>query len=224
MRDAQVLVMAGGEGRRLLPLTATTPKPMLYLGDKPLLQHVVDWLRSQGLTRITLSVRYRREVIEKRFPDIPKLVETSPLGTAGALSLLDMSTSKVLVLNGDVVTNADLSILFKVMDERHAAIVVGTRTFKIEVPYGIVREQAGDVVGVSEKPILEFYLFAGICLLDMDQVEKPQGRMDMTDLVQATVEAGKRVRYHPLGGYWVDIGEHHQYLQADKDVREGRVW
>lgn len=227
--DIRVLIMAGGKGRRLLPLTVTTPKPMLYLGDKPLLEHAVDWVKSQGFHTITLALCYQSQSVRQHFPEIDCVIEDEPLGTAGALGLLDPEKHgerRVLVLNGDIVTNVPLTHLVDVMEQSGCAVVVGTRDYGVELPYGVVDISDDRVTSIREKPRLTFHLTAGIYLIDQQQVSVGGIRspLDMPDLIADVAVAGLDVRHCPIRGYWMDIGEHHRYLQADKDVREGRVW
>jgi dTDP-glucose pyrophosphorylase len=230
--SVQAVIMAGGYGKRLRPLTEDVPKPMLHVGDKPLMEHMIDKLRQSGINKVNITTHYKPEKISEYFGDgrdfgveLTYLSEESPLGTAGALGLLSAPQEPVLVINGDLITQVDFKALLAFHREHEAHFTVAVRQYDVEVPYGVVDCEGGAVTGVREKPVFNFFVNAGIYLLEPFVYDCiPRGeRFDMTELIQALIEDGKRVCSFPIVEYWLDIGRHADYTQAQKDVMEGRI-
>lgn len=230
-RELRAVVMAGGFGTRLRPLTDDTPKPMLPLGGRPLLEYVIEQLKSTGISRVVVATHYRPEKITSHFGDgsafgvdIEYLREDVPLGTGGALGLLRRSDDPLLVINGDVLTGMDFRSMFAYHQENRADMTVGVRRYEMKVPYGVVDCDGERVRGLREKPEISFFVNAGVYLLEptvLDLVQ-PHQHLNMTDLVTQLVDAGNSVVSYPICEYWIDIGQHDDYGRAQEDARNGR--
>lgn len=223
----QAVVMAGGFGKRLTPLTNETPKPMLRVGDKPILEHIVGQLQEAGIRRVSLTTHYRPEVIENHFGDgeafgmeIAYVNEDQPLGTAGSLSLVKPSDEPLLVMNGDILTRVDFRAMLAFHREHRADLTVGVRQYDVNVPYGVVHCQGADVRLVEEKPVLNFFVNAGIYLIEPTAHRQVpcDRRFDMTDLIAELKAQGRSVVAFPIVEYWLDIGQHGDYSQAQQDI------
>ncbi len=227
----QVVVMAGGEGKRLLPLTAETPKPMLKVGDTPVLENLIRGLVANEFKRIFLAVNYKAEVIEEYFgdgaalgADISYLRERDKLGTAGALALLPkVPTAPLLVINGDVVTGADFNRLHDFHLQHRAVMTVASIEYKVQVPYGALRLAGHFLLGVDEKPQQVFRCNAGIYVLNPELLRLvPKGRTyDMTDLLADALRGGLPVCTFPLREYWLDIGQLNDLERARRECAGG---
>ncbi len=226
------VIMAGGQGSRLRPMTETVPKPMLPVGEKPLMEHIVEQLKEAGIQRVNVATHYLPEKIKDHFGDgsgfgvqLNYLTEERPLGTAGALSLMGPPEDTLLVINGDILTKVDFQAMLAFHREQDAIITVGVRKFEMRVPYGVVEGESGFVTGLQEKPSLNFFVNAGIYLLEPDCFRYlPAGRrMDMTELIQSVLAEGERVASFPIHEYWLDIGRHDDYLRAQEDLKNGRL-
>jgi dTDP-glucose pyrophosphorylase/CBS domain-containing protein len=225
------VVMAGGFGSRLRPLTDNTPKPMLHVGDRPILQRTVERLKKSGINKVNLTTHYKAEAISDHFGDGSKfgvainyVHEDQPLGTAGALSLLQEDDDPLLVINGDIVTEVDFRSMLNYHRENRACLTVGVRQYDLQVPYGVLECEGPAVRGVSEKPKLQFLVNAGVYLLEAEAKKHiPSGRrFDMTDLIQALIKANKRVVSFPIVEYWLDVGQRLDYERAVSDHQNGR--
>jgi dTDP-glucose pyrophosphorylase len=226
------VVMAGGYGKRLRPLTQDTPKPMLPVGDRPLLEHVIDQLKIAGVRHVNLATHYRGDVISDHFGDgrnfgveIDYLKEEEPLGTAGALSLLAESDDPLLVINGDILTEVDFRSFLDFHREHRADMTVGVREYAINVPYGVVETSGEGVTGISEKPVIRHFVNAGIYLLDKSARAfiPERERFDMTELIQALVDSSRRVVSFPILEYWSDIGQMEDYEQAQRHAEDTKL-
>ncbi len=234
-RDADELtlsavVMAGGEGIRLRPLTEQTPKPLLPVGDKPVIERIVMQLREAGVRRVNLATHYKAEAFADHFGDgaafgltINHVTENEPLGTAGVLASLRACREPLLVVNGDILTRLNYRAFVDFHRENRADMTVGLRRYDINVPYGVVQMEGPRVQGIREKPVQKLFVNAGIYLVEPAAVAYvPQGkRFDMTDLIDALVRDGKQVVGFPISEYWLDIGKPADYEQAQLDVKSG---
>ncbi len=230
--DAQELpvaavIMAGGFGTRLRPLTDDTPKPMLQIGGTPLLQRTVERLRRSGIRNVNLTTHYLPEKIHSHFGDgtdfgvrINYVEEEVPLGTAGALGLLPETDEPLLVMNGDILTGVDFQQLVRFHREHDAALTVGVRQYEFKVPYGVVQAEQGVVRALREKPKYEFLVNAGIYLLEPDVrgYIPADRRFDMTDLISVLLNDGRKVVTFPIVEYWLDIGQIEDFQRAQQDV------
>jgi NDP-sugar pyrophosphorylase family protein len=229
----RALVMAGGFGTRLKPLTDDRPKSMLPVGDRPLLEMIVEQLEQAGIRQINLATHYRADMIERHFGDgrqfnveIQYVNEGEPLGTAGALGLLEGPDSgePILVINGDIVTQVNFRAMLDFHRVHAADMTVAVRPFEIKVPYGVIAVSDVMVTGISEKPVIRSFVNAGIYLVNSDvrRVIANGERCDMTDIISRLLAAGRRVVSFPLREYWIDIGQADDYAQAVADAEEGK--
>lgn len=210
------VIMAGGEGRRLRPLTDTLPKPMVEVGGMPLLERLVRTLARGGIDRIWLSVNYLGHVIEDHFGDgndfgvrIDYLREKQKLGTAGALSLLPTRPdSPMLVMNGDVFLRSDYRHLWTFHREHQPLATVAAVHYHVTIPYGVLRTKGTRVTALEEKPSQRFLCNAGIYALSPQAMAliPPDTFFDMPDLIARAMEAEGGVSVFPIHEYWTDIG------------------
>jgi dTDP-glucose pyrophosphorylase len=226
-RTNWAIVMAGGRGVRLRPLTETVPKPMLRVAGRPILERIVLHLVGFGIKRIFLAVNYLSEQIEEHFEDghrfgcrIEYLREDAPLGTAGALGLLPARpTDPFLLMNGDLVTSADLGGLLDQHLASGACATVGTRRYLHTVPFGCVERDAARVVRLDEKPTLTREVNSGIYALDpsvLDLIERGRSA-SMPDVIGALLDRGDLVEAFEIEDDWIDVGQREQLAAA----REG---
>ncbi len=228
----RAVVMAGGYGTRLRPLTDATPKPMLPLGGRPLLELTIEQLRRSGIRQLHVATHYRGDAIAKHFGDghnfgveIHYVQEDSPLGTAGALQLLEESSEPVLVINGDIVTRVDFRALAEFHKEQAADMTIGVRLYEFRVPYGVVETDGAAVRAIVEKPVMQQFINAGIYLLSPEvcRLVPPGQPYDMPQLISDLLARGGRVVSFPIAEYWLDIGQAEDYRQALADVEQGEV-
>lgn len=212
----KAVVLAGGKGVRLRPLTYTIPKPLLPVGEKPILEEIIERLRGQGFAEIIIAVGYRAELIETYFRDgapfgvhIAYVRETEPLGTAGPLSLvrdqcaLDAS-EPLLVMNGDILTDLDMRALLAHHERAGNDITVATRDHVLQHPYGVIEVDGDRITGIVEKPEVTDVVSAGIYAISPRALDAvPAGRaFDMPDLVNATIASGRRAGAYPFTDEW----------------------
>jgi len=225
------VIMAGGLGTRLMPLTQDTPKPMLHVGDRPLLEIIVGQLRDAGVRRLHVTTHHKPEKISDHFGDgqgfgveMAYITEEKPLGTAGALALMERPKETMLVINGDILTGVDVRSILAFHREQHAELTVAVRQYDIPVPYGVIECDGPNVRRLTEKPIEKFFVNAGIYLFEPNVFDLiPRGeRFDMTDLIQCLLDRGRPVCSFPVREYWLDIGQHEDYEKAQEQVREMR--
>jgi dTDP-glucose pyrophosphorylase/CBS domain-containing protein len=226
------VVMAGGRGERMRPLTADTPKPMLTVGDKPLLERIVQQMQQSGIGRVCVTTHYKPEKITSHFGDgadfgvsIDYVTEDQPLGTAGALRLLDAPSSTLLVVNGDILTRVDFRAMLDYHRESASDLTIGVRKHEATVPFGVVQCDGSRVTGIVEKPRSEVLINAGIYLVEPSLLPMiPEGRRyDMTDLIRAALDVGRRIEAFPIREFWLDVGRPEDYRQAQADVQAGRL-
>ena len=218
------VVMAGGKGERLGELTQAIPKPMLPVGDKPILEHIVGLLVSHGVRRIFLSVNYLGQMIEDHFGDgsrfrcrIEYLHEDKPLGTGGALGLLpEVPTHPLLVMNGDLVTAVNLTRLLEVHQTGGHAATMCLRDHVVKVPFGVVDVDHGKVTALREKPVLSYAINAGIYSLSPHLLARiPTDRMyPITELLDDCLKRGESLGGYHLNEAWNDIGLPEEYAKA----------
>jgi dTDP-glucose pyrophosphorylase/CBS domain-containing protein len=230
--DIAAVIMAGGYGKRMLPLTAATPKPMLPVGDRPLLERTVRHLRRSGIREISLTTHYLSETIRRHFGDgeafgvhIDYTEEDQPLGTAGALRLLKRPESPLLVLNGDVLTGVSFSDMLAYHRAHSAEMTVGVRKHELSVPFGVIDCEDARVTRLREKPVLTILINAGVYLIEPTAYDLiPNGeRFDMTDLIEALLQAGRTVVSFPIIEYWQDVGRLEDYRQAQEDAQNRKI-
>jgi dTDP-glucose pyrophosphorylase/predicted transcriptional regulator len=230
--DLSAVIMAGGYGKRLLPMTEKVPKPMLPVGDRPLLELTIEQLRRSGIRDLYLTTHYLPESIINHFGDgndygvrLKYVREEKPLGTAGGLKLLQMTERTLLVINGDILTGVPFYEMLSYHRKHQADITVGVRKYEVQVPFGVVECDDVQIKNIQEKPSLKFFINAGIYIIEPGVCSYiPAGeRFDMTDLIQRLIEAERKVVSFPIMEYWLDVGRHEDYMQAQEDVRNGRI-
>jgi len=224
-----VVVMAGGKGTRLRPLTEQTPKPLLKVGDKPILEHNIQRLSLFGMDDFWISVNYLGDQIEKHFGDgnnnnlkIEYIWEDEPLGTIGSVSKIDdFIHDYVLVTNSDILTNLDYEDLFLRFKDEDADFAVVTIPYKVDVPYAVLETSNGHVMSFKEKPTYTYYSNGGIYLMKKEVTDRipKHSFYDTTDLMEDLIESGKKVISYPLNGYWLDIGKPEDYEKAQDDIK-----
>jgi NDP-sugar pyrophosphorylase family protein len=208
-----------------LPLTKDLPKPMLPVGNKPLMEILVQQLRDAGIRRLNITVHHQPEKIIEHFGDgrefgvdITYATEDRPLGTAGALGMIEAPQETVLVVNGDILTGLDFRAMLAYHREQRADLTVAVQRYEVQVPYGVIECEGAFVRRLAEKPVLGFVVNAGIYLLE-PSVHRliPTGeRYDMTELIQRLLDEGRPVAPFPIREYWLDIGQHADYERAQE--------
>lgn len=229
MLPVQAVIMAGGRGERLRPLTDNTPKSLLPVGNKPILEHTLDRLRSFGITDIFLSVHYLADEIIRYFGDgsdrgirISYLRESKPMGTIGSINLADKFPFRdILLMNADLLTNIDFEEFYLSHLNEKADLSVASVPYNVELPYAILETHDQKVVSFREKPTYTYFSNAGMYLFRKDLLEYiPSGtRYDATDFMNALLGQGKKVSCYPFHGYWLDIGRHEDYTKAIADIQ-----
>ena len=222
--DTRVVLMAGGLGTRLRPLTEHTPKPMLMVGGKPLLEQILGVFADQGFWKISISVNYRREIVQEYFGDgakfgvdIEYIEEDQAMGTAGALSLLEKRPeAPFIVMNGDLLVSLQFSELLSFHRKLGAAGTMVVREYEHQIPYGVVRTENSLMTGIEEKPTERYFVNGGIYVLSpeaLDLVTKGEP-LDMPSLLTRLSDAQHKVGVFPLRDYWRDIGQMHDLEAA----------
>ncbi|MDB5866721.1 MAG: alcohol dehydrogenase [Betaproteobacteria bacterium] len=224
-RENHVVLMAGGMGNRLRPLTNDCPKPMLKIGNKPLLETILENFLEFGFRRFHISVNYMADVVKTHCGDgsrwgaeITYLHEDQGLGTAGALSLMpERPSAPILVMNADVLTKVNFSQLLDFHLSHAAQATMCVREYDFQVPYGVVKIDQHRIVGIDEKPVHRFFVNAGIYVLEPDALaEIPANtRFDMPMLFHKLIERKRETAVFPVREYWVDIGHLADYDRAN---------
>lgn len=222
------LLMAGGKGERLRPLTENIPKPMLRVGDKPIIEHNIDRLIKYGVKDFYISVGYLKEKIMDYFGDgsqkgirIHYIQEDIPLGTVGALSLIeDCSKKTILLMNSDILTDIDFEDFYNHFVESTAKMSVASIPYNVNIPYAVLRTHSTRVSGFEEKPRYTYYSNGGIYLLDasLKDLVPANEHYNATDLMESMIYENELVHY-PLIGYWLDIGKYQDFIKAQEDVK-----
>jgi dTDP-glucose pyrophosphorylase/CBS domain-containing protein len=226
------VIMAGGLGKRLLPLTEHVPKPMLPVGDRPLLERTIQQLRRAGIRDVSLTTHYLPENIVQHFGKgeefgvrISYANEDQPLGTAGGLKLVKRPAGPFVVINGDILTGVSFEKMLEYHRAFEAEITVGVRRYEIEVPFGVVECDDVRITQLREKPSLTLFINAGIYLLEptaWDSIPNDE-HFDMTDLIRMLLDEGRTVVSYPIIEYWLDVGRPDDYRQAQEDLHDGPV-
>lgn len=226
------VIMAGGLGKRLLPLTEHVPKPMLPVGDRPLLERTIKQLRRSGIRDVSMTTHYQQDSIVQHFGDgeeygvrISYANEDQPLGTAGGLKLIDRPAGPFVVINGDILTGVSFEKMLEYHGAYDAEMTVGVRRYVIDVPFGVVECDDVRITRLREKPSFTLFINAGIYLLEPTACDLiPDGEyFDMTDLIKRLLDEGRTVVSFPIIEYWLDIGRPEDYRQAQDDLRDGQV-
>lgn len=228
-KENVVVLMAGGLGTRLRPLTEILPKPMLNVGNKPILETIIESFKSHGFTKFILSVNYKKEIIKDYFQDgshfgvtIDYIEETKRLGTAGALSLLpERPNAPFFVMNGDLLTKINFEQLLNFHKETKSIATMCVREYEYRIPYGVVETDNGQLLSIQEKPIKKSFVNTGVYVLNPETLDSIPSNtfFDMPDLFKAVMESEKKVSAFPLREYWLDIGQMNDYEKANGDYQ-----
>lgn len=226
-RDNIVVLMAGGLGTRLRPLTESTPKPLLKVGNKPILEIIIDNFISAGFYRFYISVNYKSEMIEQYFGDgsrfgvkIKYIHEKKRMGTAGALFYLPKSLNKpIIVMNGDLLTKVDFGEFIDYHMKQNAVATMGVREYSYQIPYGVIDYDGVKIVKITEKPTKTYYINAGMYVLSPKAVAcvDEEKYIDMPDLFNQFLTKNKKTTVYPVREYWMDIGRIDDFKQAQID-------
>jgi dTDP-glucose pyrophosphorylase/CBS domain-containing protein len=224
-REVQALIMAGGAGKRLLPLTLEMPKPMLKLGDRPILEHILQRLKTAGIQRVNISTHYMADTIRSHFKDgsalgvqIDYVHETEPLGTGGALSLITAKLDPILVMNADILTEVDFRAMYAFHREQGAALTVAVGIQETTIPFGVVECDGIHIEKIVEKPTYRMMINAGIYIVEPElcKLVRPGRPFDMPELITETLRRGLPVIAFPLREGWIDIGTPEDYARAQE--------
>jgi len=212
------VIMAGGEGKRLRPLTEDIPKPMVKIGGKPILENIIAGFAEVGIRKIYISLNYKAHVIQKYFGDgsrhgvaIEYLIEKKKLGTAGALALLpERPFRPIVVINGDVITRTNFLRLLEFHKEHKCVMTVAAVQYKFRIPYGVLKLSGHYLLGIEEKPQKRFFCNAGVYVLNPEVLDfiLENEKTDMSDVIEKLVRKGLPLSIFPVHEYWVDIGDH----------------
>jgi len=224
------VIMAGGLGSRLKPLTDSTPKPLLKVGEKTIIDHIIDRLQKFGVDNYWVSVRYLGEQLESHLGDgasrnltMKYVREDEPLGTIGAVGKIDdFKHDYVLVTNSDIITNLNYEEFFLDFVEKDADMSVVTIPYVIGIPYAVMETSNNHIISFKEKPKYTYYSNGGIYLIKRAILDKiPKDILyNSTDLMQALIESGNKLVSYPIHKYWLDIGKHEDFEQAQEDIKK----
>lgn len=221
------VIMAGGEGRRLRPLTEVTPKPLLKVGSKPILEHNLDRLIRYGIDDYWICVRYLGDQIESYFGNgsaknvsINYVWEDKPYGTIGGINQISgFKHDHILITNSDILTNLDFENFYLDFIKKNADLSIVTIPYSVNVPYAVLETSNGHVLSFKEKPTYTYYSNGGIYLLKREMLKYiTPGFYNATDLMEELIAKSHKVISFPLHGYWLDIGRQEDYKKAQEDV------
>jgi len=227
---AAALLMAGGRGERLRPLTDSLPKPMLKVGDKPIIEINIDRLIQFGIKKFYISLKYLGTQIIEYFGNgnsknisIEYLQEDEPLGTIGACSLINnLEYDQLIIINSDILTNIDFEDFFNFYISSGAVMCAASIPYNVDIPYGIMKmNDKNFITGLVEKPTYTYYANAGIYILRKDLISRvPKGiSYNATDLMQQLIDGNEKPVHYPILKYWLDIGKYEDYLRAQQDYK-----
>jgi NDP-sugar pyrophosphorylase family protein len=226
----KVILMVGGLGERLGSLTKDTPKPMLKVGNKSILETIVESFKGYGYTNIVMCLNYKSEIIQNYFGDgsefgvnIEYILEEKRMGTAGALSLLkDNPKEPFFVMNGDLLTNVNFEKIHEFYLSNNAQALMCVREYESQVPYGVINIENTKIVSVEEKPTQKFFVNAGIYMLNPEVLKYiPKNEFyNMTTLFEKLIDKDKNIISFPIDGYWLDIGRFEEYKKANEEYNE----
>lgn len=225
-KENYVFVMAGGLGARLRPLTDKIPKPMLTVGDKPILELIIEQFREYGYTNFIISLNYKGEIIENYFRDgsnfnvnIEYVKENKKLGTAGSISLAkDKLNKPFIVINGDILTGIDFDAFLNYHISNDFDITVGTRNYEVKIPYGVMTTENAIIKSLQEKPIYSYHINGGIYVINPYILKfLPYNEYyNMTDFIENVITRGYRAGIYNITDYWADIGQIKDYETVSK--------
>jgi NDP-sugar pyrophosphorylase family protein len=227
----KAVILAGGKGTRLKPYTTVFPKPLMPIGDKPILEIVVKQLKSHGFDEIIMAVGHLAELIMTFFNDgrkyginIKYTREDKPLGTAGGLGLLKKELNETfLMMNGDVLTTLDFSDLVNYHKKNKAIATIALKKRAVKIDFGVPEvDEGNNIVGYTEKPEMEYLVSMGVYAFDPRILEyiRPNEYLDFPDLIKKLISNGETVKGYVYVGYWLDIGRPDDYERANKEIEE----
>ncbi len=222
------VIMAGGKGTRLRPMTLNIPKPLLKVGGKPIVEYNIERLKDFGVRNITMSIKYLGQQLidyfgngQEKDLNIGYVEEDEPLGTIGAVRMIKQFHNEyVLVMNSDLLTNINYEDMFKTLLEKEGDMIVATTPYEVQIPYGVIETEGDRIIALKEKPTYTYYSNAGIYIFKrkyVDVIPKEQ-YFNATDLMEALYSTNKKVVHYPILGYWLDIGKPHDFDKAQKDI------
>ncbi|MBY7023865.1 CBS domain-containing protein [Clostridium botulinum] len=227
-KENKVIIMAGGLGTRLKNLTKEIPKPMLKVGNEPMLKHIMNNFKQYGYNKILLSVNYKSEIIENYFQDgfaygvkIDYIKESKRMGTAGGIKLAERYVSDpFFVINGDVFTNLNVESMMNFHLENKFDITVGTRRHSFQIPYGVINTNENVITSIEEKPTINYLINAGIYCLNTEVIKfiPDDEYFEITDLINKCIKMGLKVGSYEIRDYWMDIGHLDEYNKVNEDV------
>lgn len=222
------IIMAGGRGKRLSPLTDDVPKPMLKIGDKPIIEYNLERLMLYGIDDFWICLKYLGKQVEEWGGDgsernifLEYIYEEEALGTIGAVSMIEnLRHEYVLVANSDILTNINYEHFFLDFLKQEADLSIVTIPYSVDIPYAVLETDNGHVLNFREKPTYTYHSNGGIYLMKKDVIRliPKHKHFNATDLIEASLKAGKKIISYPLAGYWLDIGRHKDYLKAQEDI------
>jgi dTDP-glucose pyrophosphorylase len=222
------VIMAGGRGQRLQPFTDSIPKPLLLIGDKPILEHNIDRLANYGIDDFWISVRYLGEQIEQYFGNghqkninIKYVWETEPLGTIGAVSkITNFEHDFVLITNSDLLTTIDYENFFLDFIKQEADFAVLTIPYQVNIPYAVLETKERTIKSLKEKPTYTYYSNGGVYLMRKEMLQHiPRDSFfNSTDLMEVLIKMDYKVISYPFSGYWLDVGKHDDFEKAQVDI------
>ena len=226
---ADAVLMAGGKGERLKPLTDEIPKPMLKVGDKPIILRNIERLSSFGISKFHISVRYMADKIESGISnsklddiDVDFIKEDKPLGTIGSIKLIKGFANDIIILmNSDLLTNIDFKDFYQKFITSNSDMQVATVPYHVDVPYAVMNiDEHEEVLSFSEKPRYTYYSNAGIYIFKKELLHliPDEGAFDATDFMEKVIEHKKKLLSYPILGYWLDIGNHQDFAKAQQDI------
>ena len=228
----QAVILAGGKGTRLLPYTTILPKPLMPMGDMPILEIIIRQLKKYDITDITISVGYLAGLIETFFGDGSKFgvklnysMEHEPLGTAGPISLIDNIDETFLLMNGDVLTSMDYKKFIEYHRTNKSILTIGLHTQSYQIPLGYIEHDMNyNVTNYIEKPVHKFDVGMGIYLMEPEilQYINKEKKLDIPELVLKLISDNKKVIGYPTDEYWLDMGKHEDYNKAIEDFEKNR--
>jgi len=223
------VIMAGGRGQRLQPLTDSTPKPLLIVGGKPIMEHNIDRLAAYGIDDFWVSVKYLGEQIEQYFGsgkekniNIEYVWENEPLGTIGAISKVkNFDHDYILVTNSDLLTTIDYEVFFLDFIKQEADFAVLTIPYQVSIPYAVLETKDGRIKSLKEKPTYTYYSNGGVYLMKKEMLQHipKDSFFNSTDLMESLINQDFKVISYPFSGYWLDVGKHEDFEKAQIDIQ-----
>ena len=224
------VLMAGGEGKRLGPLTENTPKPLLKVGDKPIIEYNIDRLIKVGVKNIYLSINYLGDQLveyfgngEQKEVNIDYVREDKPLGTIGSVLLVEeFEHDEILIMNSDLLTNIDFADFYKSFKEGEADMIIASTSYHVDIPYAVLEaDENQKILSLKEKPRYTYFSNAGIYIIKkklLDMIPRDEF-FDITDLIEKVLEMDHKILTYPINGYWLDIGKHEDFNKAQEDIK-----